>query len=422
MFGCLAFLVHMLGYLSFLAFGRDPDTVARSAGEDRNRLSGVVWMSIAAFMAGGTGGFLFFAMVSQVLWRLAGQQYAIVTIGPPLALMVVVAATFVEVWLLGRWEGDDLREWWAKICAWMVIVAAAWLAFFSITLYAPMIANYGYRWPHIQIGAVLGWLATALGGALAGGRPEAKRPSGCPWWLKLLIGVAPTIFVAGLLVIVAMLVDGLVFDPLADRLVGAPGSPALDAASPTVYWKGLLTTPISRIGQVMSVCFVLAGLATFMSNVNLFSLNSMYASRLTRCYLGASRPKREWLRRGRAWLSGSGGAPTATDGPVRWQNPLTGFDPEDDIPLWRLKIGPEAIAAGPDSRPETEYLGTPPDHEYVPEPRRRQRAGLAGSRGRIVRLDAGALRQQGDRLCPDNPQYRPRIDARQGHVDLGGRR
>jgi hypothetical protein len=343
-FGCLALVVHLVAYLGFLAFRRDPETIAHRAGENRSRFSSVAWMSIAAFMAGSTGGILFYAMVSQVLWRLTDRQYAIVTIGPPLALMVVVAATFVEVWLLGRWQEDDLREWWARICAWLVIVAVAWLAFFGITLYAPMEVNHLLRTPHVQVGAVMGWLATALSGAVAGLKPETKGAS-TPWWMTLLIGVAPTVFVAGLLVIVATLVDGLVFNTLED------------VSSPSGYWKGILTTPIDRIVRVMVVCAVLVVLAAVMSNVNLFSLNSMYASRLTRCYLGASRPKREWERRKAAWLPGSGGAPTATDGPARWQNPLTGFDPEDDIELWRLKIGSEAVAAGPDSRPETEYLG-----------------------------------------------------------------
>ena len=74
----------------------------------------------------------------MVLWRFAGEPYAVVTIGPPLLLMVVVGATFVEVWLLGRWQGDELREWWARVCTWLVILAAAWLAFFGVTLYGPM--------------------------------------------------------------------------------------------------------------------------------------------------------------------------------------------------------------------------------------------------------------------------------------------
>jgi hypothetical protein len=357
-FGGLALGVHVLGYLGFRFFRRDPDTIAQRAGEVRNRFSSVLWMSSAAFMAGSTGGFLFYAMVSRVLWRLEGQPEAIATIGPPLALMVVVAATFVEVWLLGRWEGDDLREWWARICAWLVIVAVAWLAFFGISLYAPMAANQLLRSPHMQVGAVMGWLATAVGGAVAGQKPESQG-AGAPWWLKLLIGVAPTVFVAGLLVIVAMLVNGLVSDPIDELLVGFAAAPVLDGSSPSLYWFRFLMTPIGWTVLVMVGCAVLVGLAAVMSNVNLFSLNSMYASRLTRCYLGASRPKIEWKRRGEKgeWRPGSGGAPTATDGPARWQNPLTGFDPEDDIELWRLKIGPEPIPAGSNPPPKTQYLG-----------------------------------------------------------------
>ncbi len=113
-FGCLAVLVHIGGYLFFLLRGLDPDTIGRDRGEERNRLRGFATMSSAAFMAGFTGGFLFLTMSSQVLWRLHDQPYAIVTVGPPLALLVFVAATFVEIWLLGRWQSDDLREWWAR--------------------------------------------------------------------------------------------------------------------------------------------------------------------------------------------------------------------------------------------------------------------------------------------------------------------
>jgi hypothetical protein len=351
-FGGLTLLVHVVGYAFFLASGRDPDTIGRKAGEDRNRLLGACWMAIAAFMAGSTGGFLFFAMVSQVLWPLAAQPFGIVTIGPPLALIVVVAATFVEVWLLGRWQGDDLREWWARVCAWLVIAAAAWLAFFGITLYGPIAVDDLGRFPRLQVGTLMGWLATVLGGALAGRKAETKRASS-PWWLRLLIGVAPTVFLAGLLVIVATAVHVLVIGGPVDPSVEPVVAPTLAISSPIVYWQDILNTPIGRIGQAMVVCAVLIGLAGVMSNVNLFSLNAMYASRLIRCYLGASRPKREWTVRGTAWQSGSGGAPTTAAGPDRSQNPLTGFDPDDDIPLCRMKIGQT-----PDnSRREPEYLG-----------------------------------------------------------------
>ncbi len=110
-----------------------------------------------------------------------------------------------------------------------------------------------------------------------------------------------------------------------------------------------MTTPASQVLSILGVCGGLALAAGLMSNVNLFSLNSMYANRLNRCYLGASRRKRAWKERGATWRPGSGGAPTGNHGPARQENPFTGFDPDDDIPLWKLRIGeiPDARGAGP---------------------------------------------------------------------------
>ncbi len=182
--------------------------------------------------------------------------------------------------------------------------------------------------------------------------------------VKLLAAIAPTVFVLGLLVAVAMLVDALVLDrrpiPIAAATGPIAGTAGADITPPLheVYWHWIVTTPIDRIGTVAAVCVVLAAVAAGMSNVNLFSLNSMYAERLIRCYLGASRRKREWGRRGAAWETGAGGAPTGVTGPPRSANPVTGFDPDDDIPLWRMKIGAGAMSDDPDALGEAEtYLG-----------------------------------------------------------------
>jgi hypothetical protein len=365
-FGILTLMTHLLGYVIRCASGLDPDTIARQRGQDRSRLMGVIWMSLAAFIAGFNGGFFFFAAVSLVLWPLAGEPYAVATIGPPLALLVVVGATFVEVWLLGRWQGDELREWWARICAWLVILAAAWLSFFGVTLYGPM-AAYSMIHPAVKHGLAASWLVTAAGGAWAGRRPESRREvkAGAGGLLiKLLAGIAPTVFVLGLMVAVAMLVDALVFDrrPIsaAPEVAGGVVAPAGAVVHPAhrEYWHWIMTTPIDRIGMVMAVCAVLATVAAVMSNVNLFSLNSMYAERLIRCYLGASRRKREWGRRGNAWATGAGGAPTGVTGPPRSANPVTGFDPDDDIPLWKMKIGDGTRDGGLATPGEAEtYLG-----------------------------------------------------------------
>ena len=76
-------------------------------------------------------------------------------------------------------------------------------------------------------------------------------------------------------------------------------------------------------------------------DVNLFSLHNMYANRLIRAYLGASRRKKAWENR---WLTGIRpidrcGAPTNSGGEDREENPISGFDFDDDIPLLELRTG-----------------------------------------------------------------------------------
>ena len=316
-FGIPVLIVHLIGYLVYFLLGMDPDSIARGQGQDGSRLVGVSWMALAAFIAGFNGGFFFFAALSLVLWRLPADPYFAITVGPPLMLLVVVGATFVEVWLLGRWEGDEMREWWARICAWIVILAAAWLAFFAFALYGPLLIFTLVHRP-VGHGLALGWLATAAGGAWAGRRPDSHpgQNGGVTGFLiKLLVRIAPTVFMVGLLVAVGMLVDVLVFD----RLPTAP-PPAVAAAGmvvlpdPFAFLDSIKTISIGRILGIGGLCIFLASVAAAMGNVNLFSLNSMYAERLIRCYLGASRPMHAWADRGAAWTSGSGGAPTGVTG------------------------------------------------------------------------------------------------------------
>jgi hypothetical protein len=71
----------------------------------------------------------------------------------------------------------------------------------------------------------------------------------------------------------------------------------------------------------LGVCVALFLLAALVVDVNRFSLQALYADRLTRCYLGASNRSRS-------------------------PDPITGFDPSDDLPLAALKIKAEPAATG----------------------------------------------------------------------------
>jgi hypothetical protein len=324
----------------------------------------VVRTAFAAATAGFTGGFLFATFASEVLWRNHGDPLLAVTVGPPAVLVVIVAATFVKVWLLGRLQPDGVREWWARTCAWLVVYAFGWLVFFAVTLYGPMLVRE--LWAHrlALLGAAAGWLATAVGGAFAGRSPASqdKENGGGlkPLLLKLLVLVAPVVFIVGLFVVVAMVVDVCVVDRWEDRVPHVEGDPPEGSAA---YRDGVQTTRLTSIFVAGGACVMLVGLASVMTNVNLFSMNSLYAQRLTRCYLGASRRKRGWAARGAEWAAGSGGAPTGASGAERQEEPITGFDPDDDIPLYRMRVGPDPARTGagrryvPPQYADKEYVG-----------------------------------------------------------------
>jgi hypothetical protein len=75
-----------------------------------------------------------------------------------------------------------------------------------------------------------------------------------------------------------------------------------------------------KLGLSLLACLALLGLAAWRVDVNTFSLHALYRNRLTRCYLGASKDRKP--------------------------DPLTGFDPTDDMALDKLQIPADARNKG----------------------------------------------------------------------------
>jgi hypothetical protein len=78
------------------------------------------------------------------------------------------------------------------------------------------------------------------------------------------------------------------------------------------YQRLKLLTPCFWLAYILWALMACLGSRV---DVNLFSLHSVYGNRLTRCYLGASRAERH-------------------------PDPTTEFDPDDDLPLSGLRLGP----------------------------------------------------------------------------------
>ena len=193
--------------------------------------------------------------------------------------------------------------------------------------------------PRVAIAS--GWLGTTALGVLTGRfvLPKLQAKGGGQIVAKVA-ALAPPIFLVGLIGLVGLLASLLLNSP-------ALNAPHGDDLTPFAYYlEGVRGT---SVWMILLLAFAFGGLAFVGSkliDVNLFSLNAMYANRLIRCYLGASRQMENWQKR---WvdvprdMTVDAGAPSVSLGAsapsVRDPNPVTDFDPGDDLPLSDLRIG-----------------------------------------------------------------------------------
>ena len=336
------------------------------------------WTRFCALVSGGVGGAILYAIALNLLGPHREEPYLIATIGPPAVLLAFVAAVFSEVALMGRGADEQEREWWSRLCAWVMLVATVWAVVMGLSLYGTLWLWQANRWWQVALAA--GWMTSAVGGVLAARSPKTDGHQGNQGrsWMELVAMVAPFVFLVGLGCAMSLLASSLVdADPQAPELaesyqkvlgsVKSVEDRKLEPDAPTVvtfktkidanekplshetiherrvvrtpdvvertarqYWWGvanakLLTVFLWFVGAVFVTL-----IAAWRVDINEFSLNAMYANRLGRCYLGASRRKT---------TGDLFGIPNHSHGRVRRPNSVTGFDPDDDFALSQLRIG-----------------------------------------------------------------------------------
>jgi hypothetical protein len=330
-----SFFLVMLLFATFMAIG------AFILGR-RNRT--IDWKSghrfvLAAAMSGATGGFLFVLVLGMVrAFARMNRPDLMATFAVPGALAVVIGSTIIEVAIAGRSMTEAEREWWGRYSARLGIVSALWLLGMGAAIYLP--AAFLAGGTAVRVAIASGWLGTSAFGVLTGRYVLPKlQPRGGGRTLARVAELAPPIFLLGLIGLVGL---------IASLLLNVPGlnAPHGDDLGPFAYYlAGVRGTHWWTI-LIWSVFFgLLAALGLLLVDVDLFSLHAMYANRLIRCYLGASRPRRSWQGR---WgqprdQATNAGAPSLSERdpmpPLRDENPVTGFDSADDMPLSDLTIG-----------------------------------------------------------------------------------
>ena len=260
---------------------------------------------IATTLSGIAGGF---AAQGLIYWlsKYISQPWTCLILGAPVAVAAVIVALAVHLLFLGRYLTPELREWWNRVMAVLLVAVCAWVGLFGAVILGPAIYNNV---------STLGLALTTLGiGSSAGGYGVYKalgKRKGSPHEGKkngILLKFAPSVFVCLIVLLIFAITTQLGVKNL--NLFGSGFTEfllqtvkALNQASEKPSFTGLLVT-------LSALIFV-----NLFYNPNWHSLYHFYKSRLVRCFLGASHKPVQNSRLDNDYVYPSG------------------FDPDDDMAM-----------------------------------------------------------------------------------------
>lgn len=285
-------------------------------------------VSISA-VGGYVTGFLLHAAFSKLCPGTPGNSlsfeiYCVFSL--PLFLAVFIFESTLLVGL-NKPGSDDDREWWARSAAIALVTALLTAIVSSIAIFGPLLILAFAAWVS-SIGGTAGFVTWFLK-KRQNQKPKSTEKTKSAKASMMTLNIAASITVVVILAAIALGTSGLLKladDHLAEspvtfsRSVPWPdlnleyNNTAIDFSDEHVYFLRA-ASPFFLIVCV-SVLFLFSNLMSWLLNVNIYSMHGMYRNRLVRAYLGASR----WSRHPDAF---------------------TGFDPQDNIEMWKLR--PEAL-------------------------------------------------------------------------------
>jgi hypothetical protein len=289
--------------------------------------------SLVAGFVGGCLGWEYCHLLYRVP-RSFGAHWTVGVFGTGAIMLIMLLTGALHLGFAGRGCRDLVREWWARLGGYLMLLTLAWLLLAGSCIFGPLLVRWLLaKWKWKSIFAVVLWIAhnylglqAAKSQQTSGKNENAKPANGAdvswiarqlknPKVLDRLARFAPYVFALGMILLLTTavhIVAGLVFcfDQTAElwRSISAP---------PAANGWSVLSDQYWRIQWHQSYLWLLAAgvilwAASFAMSrrvdVNDFSLHHFYRNRLVRCYLGASNPERK-------------------------PQPFTGFDPNDDIAL-----------------------------------------------------------------------------------------
>ncbi len=267
-------------------------------------------------------------------------EWLVVVFGSGVVMTIFLLVGVLHLGLVGRGSFDLVREWWARLGGYLMLITVGWLLLAGTVAFAPILVLGAIReTKNWSITAGVIWILHTYLGLKAAKSPQtsgeeseselkrrtADRASAAEnsdsgvlkkavksrWVLNALAKAAPYVFLVGLILLVTTVVyiaTGLSLDPSKTGELWD----LTKAGDPNQQW-GRYWDVLEDLPPLCLACiggaFFLGGLAlSWRVDINDFSLHHFYRNRLVRCYLGASNPERR-------------------------PEPFTGFDPGDDAVL-----------------------------------------------------------------------------------------
>ena len=276
-----------------------------------------------------------------------------VTFGVPVILLALFLQATVFVGFSSWFNEDYDREWWARAGGWILIVTVMWIAVTGITIFGPVLL---YLAPRTAAALGLGSGALSLGagwGANTAANAKEKTGDTKEKASNISLGFAVPLFAICFLAFLSLVTSKIIakvenIAPAATPhqiAIAERSSWKVELNAPAVYpgtkpgnvrkgdWKletqdlPAIDTPtlagrqhlwiVEQSKPRLLLGIILGGLAlsmvgSYFIGVNKFSMNAMYRNRLIRAYLGASKKRRV-------------------------PNPFTGFDPDDNVQMHKLR-------------------------------------------------------------------------------------
>jgi hypothetical protein len=268
----------------------------------------------------------------------SGRLYAAVAV-PALLIILSGCGTLIAGFTSYFTDVDD-QEWWARVGAWILIVAVSWSGFHLLVLSGPrifvdayaLILKQTWSWASLKglVTIVIGIVSGAIslfGGysskTPAHGSEEKGEQHPSSILAAIALPVSAAIFAAFIVIFLAQVTNwllaaapGEMLNSFANWISGRSDSLMLDLNKPTEL---VYHTPGFVLVLMGIVLIALGALLGRMINTNKFSLHYYWRNRMMRAYLGATRNP---------------------DERKKTRNRFTDFDNSDNLRMYQLSQKP----------------------------------------------------------------------------------